>query len=210
AAGRTFLECAEFERARNHLKRGVDIATSLEANRFRPFFEIFLSRIDMIEGTRRPDIAASLQEAAANSRESGVGFVGPWVLSSLALASPEPEVRQAALEEGARLLADGCVGHNYPAFYADAMEVSLQDGDWPALEGYAVALEAYLKPEPLPLCRFHIDRARALADHARAPDDPANRQRLEQLKTTADAARLHLAARAIEGALDGACSDLGA
>ena len=210
AAGRTLLECAEFERARSHLKRGIDIATSLEANRFRPFFEIFLSRIDLIEGTRRTEIAASLQESAAISRESGVGFVGPWVLSSLALASPDPEVKRAALDEGVRLLADGCVGHNYPAFYADAMEVSLHDGDWAALKRYAGALEAYLEPEPLPLCSFHIARARALADHARAPDDPAIRQRLEQLKTTADAARLHLAARAIEGALDGACSDLGA
>ena len=203
-AGRTLLECADFERARSHLRRGVDIATSLQANRFRPFFEIFLSRVDMIDGTRGSEIVDSLQEAAALSRESGVGFVGPWVLSSLALASPEPEVKRAALEEGARLLAEGCVGHNYFAFYADAMEVALQDGDWPALERYARALEAYMESEPLPLCRFHIARARALADHARDPADPAIRQRLEQLKATADAARLHLAARAIEGALDGA------
>ncbi len=128
----------------------------------------------------------------------------------MALASPEPEVKRAALEEGARLLAEGCVGHNYFAFYDDAMEVAMQDGDWPALERYARALEAYTESEPLPLCRFHIARARALADHARDPVDPAIRQRLEQLKATADAARLHLAARAIEGALDGARSVLGA
>ncbi len=203
-AGRTLLECADFERARNHLSRGVDIATSLQANRFRPFFEIFLSRIDMIDGTCGSEIVDSLQEAVALSRESGTGFVGPWVLSSLALASPEPGVKWAALEEGARLLAEGCVGHNYFAFYADAMEVTLQDGDWLAVERYARALEAYIEPEPLPLCRFYIARARALADHAQNPADTAIRQRLEQLKATADAARLHLAGRAIDEALGGA------
>ncbi len=122
----------------------------------------------------------------------------------MALASPEPEVKRAALEEGVRLLAEGCVGHNYFGFYADAMEVALQDRDWPALERYAKALEAYIESEPLPLCRFHIARARALAGHARDPADPAIRHRLERLKATADAARLHLAARAIEGALAGA------
>ncbi|GAG34739.1 unnamed protein product, partial [marine sediment metagenome] len=37
--------------------------------------------------------------------------------------------------------------------------------------------------------------------------DLAIRQRLEKLKATADTARLHLAARAIEGALDGVLSD---
>jgi hypothetical protein len=137
------------------------------------------------------------------SRENGMGFVGPWVLSSLALASPEPEVKQAALEEGAQLLAEGCVGHNYFAFYADAMEVALEGGDWPALEGYAKALETYIESEPLPLSRFHIARARVLANHARDPANPTTRQRLEQLKATADAARLHLAARALGEALAG-------
>ena len=200
-AGRTLLESADFERARSHLKRGVDIAMSLQADRFRPFFEIFLSRVDMIDQAGGPEIVNSLEAAAALSRENGIGFVGPWVLSSLALASPAPEVRRAALEEGERVLADGCVGHNYFAFYADAMEVALQDGDWPALERYARALEAYMEVEPLPICQFHIARARALADHARDPGDSAIRRRLAQLKTTAETARLHLAARAIDGAL---------
>lgn len=201
-AGRTLLECAEFERARDHLERGIDIAASLQANRFRPFFEIFLSRIDILDGQQRDQIASSLEQAVALSRESGVGFVGPWVLSSLALASPNPDVKREALEEGERLLADGCVGHNYFAFYTDAMEVALQTGDWPALEGYAEALEAYMAAEPLPLCRFHIARARTLAAHARSPTDPAIRQRLAELKAMADSSRLHLATQAIEGALE--------
>ena len=204
AAGRTLLEWGNFEGARGHLERGVEIAESLRANRFRPFFEIFLSRVDMNDGVPRPKVAAGLEKAVSLARESGIGFVGPWVMSSLALASPEPKVGREALEEGARLLAEGCVGHNYFAFYADAMEVALRDSDWPALEGHARALESYIEPEPLPLCRFHIARARSLAAHAQTPGDPAVQNSLEQLKATADAAGLRLSAKALGQALDGA------
>jgi len=204
AAGRTLLERADFESARAHLTRGIDIAASLEANRFRPFFDIFLARLDLMEADRRPAVVESLREAVALCRETGIGFVGPWALSTLALASPEGDERAEALAEGERLLADGAVGHNHFAFYADAMEVALEDGDGDEVERHAQSLETFMAAEPLPLSRFHIDRARALADHARDPGGDATRRALRALKTTAEAAQLTLSSRAIDRALESA------
>ena len=137
-------------------------------------------------------------------RETGIGFVGPWALSTLALASTERDERAEALAEGERLLADGAVGHNHFAFYADAMEVALEDGDGDQVERHAQSLETFMAAEPLPLSRFHIDRARALADHARDPGGDATRLALRALKTTAETARLTLSSRAIDRALESA------
>jgi len=201
-AGRTLLECADFEAAGDHLTRGLDIAAALEANRFRPFFDIFRARLDLIETDRRPEIAESLRAAVAVCHETGAGFVGPWVLSTLALASPVRDERTGALAEGERLLADGAVGHNHFAFYADAMEVALEDGDWDGVERYAQSLETFMAAEPLPLSQFHIARARALAGHARDPGAEPARQSLRELKTVAEAARLALSQRAIDRALE--------
>jgi class 3 adenylate cyclase/tetratricopeptide (TPR) repeat protein len=198
AAGRTSLARADLKNSRRHLERGVEIATSLKANRFLPFFRIFSSRIDVLEGGSRTKIVEELQAAAAISQETGPGFVGPWVLSTLALAAADRNLRNQALKDGEKLLLAGCVGHNYFGFYADAMDVARQDADQEAVEYYANALEKYMAEEELPLARFYVDRARALSKFVQNPHDEGALDMLLGLKKIAANAELNSVIHAID------------
>ena len=78
-----------------------------------------------------------MKEAVAISRETGTSFVGPWVLSSVALASVEPNVRLKSLEEAMRrifatlflLALGGCAGMNLAERHtADWRAIGCEDG----------------------------------------------------------------------------------
>jgi tetratricopeptide (TPR) repeat protein len=113
-----------------------------------------------------------LEEALSISRDTGLGLLGPWILGHLARTSADPSKSRRYLEEGDRLIAKGCVAHNYWAFYRDAVDVSLRDRAWGEAERYAAALEALVRPEPWPRCEFIVRRARALAAHGLGSRNP--------------------------------------
>ena len=142
-----------------------------------------------------------LGEALATSRETGMEFFGPVILGALALTTEDPRDRRTALAEAEALLAAGCVSHNYLLFYPDAMEVSLNAGDWDGVERYAAALEAYTRPEPLPWAEFRIARARALAAHGRGERGEAVLRELRRLWDEADRIGWMIALPALERAL---------
>jgi hypothetical protein len=199
------VELGELADAEAHIERGLDLAELLGANRFKPFLMIHLARSRFIQHGPRHEITEMVRQALAISRETGIGFLGPWVLGSLGLVVDDAETSRAALAEGEQLLAGDCVGHNYYAFYPDAMEAAIRCGDWDAHERYAAALEAYSQPEPLPWSDFFVARGRALAAFARGKRDRATLAELERLRNQAGRASLTVAARALESAL----SDLG-
>jgi hypothetical protein len=89
-------------------------------------------------------------------------FIGPWLLSTAALASGDAARSRAALDEGMALLDAGCVGHNYYWFYKHAMEACLDHGDFEGVEAHARRLEAYTASEPTPWSELFIRRARVL------------------------------------------------
>lgn len=68
------------------------------------------------------------------------------------------------MREGQAILDRGCVSHNYFWFYRDAIEVSLSEAAWDAVDAYAQALEDYFKAEPIPWSDFIIARARTLTE----------------------------------------------
>ncbi|MHC4094219.1 MAG: tetratricopeptide repeat protein, partial [Planctomycetota bacterium] len=158
--------------AKEQLERTLALARFLKVGIFEASSLSYLGRIALDEGNR-PQALQLAQEALEICRASGMSFIGAAVLGSLALIAGDPDTRIQALEEGERVLRQGCVGHNYPFFYRDAMEVSLQSGDWEGAERYATALEEYTQPEPLPLTDFLIARGRALAAHGRGLRDQA-------------------------------------
>ena len=200
-AGRVLVELGELADAERHVERGLDLAELLGANRFKPFLMIHLARSQFIQQGPGRDNTEMVRQALAISRETGIGFLGPWVLGTLGLVADDCEESQAALAEGEQLLAGDCVGHNYYAFYPDAMEAAIRCGDWGAVERYAVALEAYSRPEPLPWSDFFVARGRALAAFAQGNRDQATRAELEHLRDQASQASLTVAARALESAL---------
>jgi hypothetical protein len=107
----------------------------------------------------------------------GPRFSGPVVLGALAYTAATPEDRARFLAEGERLLREGCVSHCYFGFLRDAMEASLDAGEWAEADRYAGELEAYVRDEPLPLIDFQVARARALAAAGRGNGDRAALER---------------------------------
>ena len=139
------------------------------------------------------------ESALAKLRELGaMSFIGPWLLSTVARASSESARRREALAEGEELLAKGSVGHNYYRFYRYAMDACAAAGEWSEVRRYAQLLAVYTAEEPAPWSDFFIARAHALADTAEGLD---TRDRLRQLRTDAEAARLRTAIPAMDAAL---------
>jgi tetratricopeptide (TPR) repeat protein len=204
-AGRVLVELGELADAEAHIERGMDLAELLGANRFKPFLMIHLARSRFIQQGPQRDITDLVRRALAISRETGIGFLGPWVLGTLGLVADDAGASRAALAEGEELLAGDCVGHNYYAFYPDAMEAAIRCRDWDALERNAAALEAYSRPEPLPWSDFFAARGRALAAFAQGKRDQPTLAELERLRDQASQASLTVAAKALEASL----SDLG-
>ena len=114
----------------------------------------------------RGERAQALRDARKAVRVFRAGstrFIGPYVYGTLARASEDTAEREVALREGESLLASGCVGHNHYMFYRDAIETSLDTGQWGEAERYAQALEHYASREPWTWSCFYAAYGRALA-----------------------------------------------
>jgi len=189
-AGRTMIELGEFAEAEAHVERGLELAQLLGASRFKPFLLLHLARLRFRQGGSGTELSRLMGEALEISRETGIGFLGPWVLGTLALVESDVAASRSALAEGEKLLAGDCVGHNYFAFYPNAMEVALRSGDWDALERYAAALESYSKAEPLPWTDFFAAWGRTQAALGRGARDGAIVQEVVSLLDDAKRAGL--------------------
>ena len=177
------------------------MAEGLGAARFKPFLEIFLARVARVARGDDPAIEATLIDALEISRQTGLTFVGPWVLSTLALAAARPDARRKYLDQGEAILDDGCVGHNYLAFYPDAIEIALEARDWDAVERYAARLEDYTRQEPLPRTDFFVARGRALAAVGSGRSNEAMLEALARLRDQARRSGIEPALPALEAAL---------
>ena len=200
-AARNLCELGELDEAASHVERGLKIAESLGADRFKPFLTIFLAQIQWAKNGPGKDIDAMMDRTAELSRKTSIGFLGPWIMGTLALVSGEPDRSRKALKDGEEILAGNCVGHNYFAFYRLAMEVCLRLRDWDELNRFADALETYCRPEPLPRTDFYIARGRALARYGRGERDDATKQALRRLHDEAKQVGLMSALPALEQAL---------
>ena len=164
--GMTLFEMGDIAEARRANDAALAIARQLNSKRFQSLFLLSIARSLFLEDMW-PQGIAHMRESLALSRETGMTFIGPAVLSTLALFTDDPEERETALDEGERVLDSGCVGHCHFWFYRDAIDVALALRDWSAVDGYAGALEAYTQSEPLPWTRFVVARGRALAAFGR-------------------------------------------
>jgi tetratricopeptide (TPR) repeat protein len=160
----------EFEAAARHAEAALTLAQQLGARRFETEALAFRGELDRLAG-RRAEALANAEEAVKISRETSIAFLGPFALGALALASDDPTVRHAALEESEQLLRAGAVSHNHLLFPRDAIEAYLEAGDWDGVESSAAELERYTRSEPLPFADFYIARGRALAAFGRGQSD---------------------------------------
>jgi tetratricopeptide (TPR) repeat protein len=180
-----------------------DLMERLGLRRCEPLVIMARCWLDVLD--RQPiDVDAEMRRAYAICQETGVTFAGPWVLGALARLTKNPETRDWALREGQRVLSEQvCVSHNYHYFYRYAIDSLLAARLWAEAERYALELEEYTRPEPLPLCDFFIARARALADFGRGQRGTALIQKLRHLRDEATRMDLQSDLPALEEVLDG-------
>jgi tetratricopeptide (TPR) repeat protein len=186
ASGYILPDLGELEQAEHQCELALALARRLGARRFEASSLRHLARVIASLG-RRAEAVKLLEQAYAISCESGITFSGPWVLGALAVGTEDPGTRRWALAEGEKILARGCVFHNYFWFYRDAIEVALKTADWRAVDRYASALEQFTHAEPVPWTSFFVARGRALAAYARGMRDRATLQQLQRLRAEADA-----------------------
>jgi tetratricopeptide (TPR) repeat protein len=192
--------CGELDELQAQGQAAGALVIKLGAWRFEQSRLNFLAKAALAQG--RPDEALALaRDALERGRNSGLGLEGPRTLGTLARALDDSDARRDALAEGEAIISQGCVGHNQPWFYWDAIDVALDLRSWEEVERYAAALEAHTRPEPLPWCEFHIARGRALAALRGKPPDSEQRRMLEGLRAEASRLDFTTAVASIEQAL---------
>ena len=200
-AARALIEHDDLDAAEPHCERGLELAASLGAKRFEAFLLIFVGRIRFARHGTQAETTAIMREAVETSRQTGIGFVGPWVLSILALVTDDADEATAALREGEELLADGCVSHCHFGFYRTAIDVTLGRGDWAEVERYAAALLDFTRAEAVPSADFFAARARALARAGRGDWNDETLTSLAHVKAETERIGFHAALGAIDKAL---------
>ena len=185
AACTVFSTTGEFARAKVHAERRLILARQLGAKRFEATSLRDLAMIARAEASTA-EAMDLLYRALAIIRETGVNFVGPWILGQLAVTTENPIERQAALTEGEEILRKGAVGHNHLWFFKYAIDASLASEDWDGAERYSAALEDYTRPEPLPWADFFVRYGRAVGAYRRCQPGQETSSKLADLLAEAE------------------------
>ena len=199
-AGWVYLALEDMVQAREEAECALSLARQLGTRRFEPFINESIARIHLHAG-EVDEAGVILDEALIVCRETGLHFIGPWLLGTKALASTSDADCLSALTEGEKLLSGGCVGHNYFRFYQSAMEASLSRARWLDARRFCDALEQYTQAEPAPWSDFYVAWGRALADAGEELHPQRTRVALTALKEQALTSRLLCAIPRIDAAL---------
>ncbi|NRR33500.1 AAA family ATPase [Oxalobacteraceae bacterium] len=162
-AGWALLSLGQAAGARAQVEQGLEVARNIGASRFEPFLNESMVRVLLLEDKPGEAHELALQAWDAVQRNKLHKFIGPWVLSTLALVEPDARARQLALEQGQALLDQGCVAHNSYRYYVSAMESCLIHGQAAAVRALAERFAASVADEPSPWASHHIALARASA-----------------------------------------------
>jgi class 3 adenylate cyclase/tetratricopeptide (TPR) repeat protein len=185
AACNVFRTTGECGRMTMHAERALILARQLGAKRFEA---ISLNDLAMVARAEAGTVEAMdlLYRALAISRETGLSFVGPWILGHLAFTTEDPTERRAALMEGEGILRKGAVSHSHLWFFRYAIDASLDAEDWDGVDSYSAALEDYTRPEPLPWANFFVRYGRAAGRHGRCRPGQETTCKLDDLLAEAE------------------------
>jgi tetratricopeptide (TPR) repeat protein/transcriptional regulator with XRE-family HTH domain len=188
-AGWALLSTGRAAEARHQVEQGLALAEQIGATRFEPFLNESMVRVLLLEGQPGAAHALALRAWETVERQNLHKFIGPWVLSTLALVEPSPRARDAALAGGQALIDQGCVAHNVYRFHVSAIETCLLHGQAEAARALAGRFAARVEEEPFPWASHHIALARHSADWLELPS-PAHQAVLHQSMQAGHAAGL--------------------
>jgi len=189
----------DMDTAKTHTERALALIRGLGARRFEAM-NLNDQAVILNAEERRAEAIDAVLRGMAISRETGLGFVGPWLLAHLAVMVEAPIARRAALTEGEEILRNGAVGHNHLWFYVHAMQACLNHGEWDEATRYAESLQTYTQTERIPWADFFIDWGRALAAYGRDPQNHVICE-LRRLRDEAERIGVRTAIPSIERAL---------
>jgi len=173
--------------AREQITKSLALSRRLGAKRFESEDLIMLAAMDFHDGKVAIAGAMETAEAAlALGRETGMKYLGPSILGVLARITPDAKRRAEALAEAEEILRSGALKHNYTWFYREAIEVSLESGQWSEARRYAEALETSFRHEPTPWSSFLAERGRALAAWGEGGRNAADVAELKRLRGEGD------------------------
>ncbi|TFW27733.1 AAA family ATPase [Massilia horti] len=162
-AGWTLLSTGQAFDARAQVEQGLDLARKIGASRFEPFLNESMVRVLLLEGKHDEAHALALQAWDSVERLKLYKFIGPWVLSTLALVEPDEQTSASMLARGQELLEQGCVAHNLYRFHVSAMENRLLHRQAAQARQLADRFEQLVAQEPCAWASHHIALARSSA-----------------------------------------------
>jgi hypothetical protein len=150
---------------------------------------------------RSAEALSKIRTSIAAARELSFSFGGPRMLGHLSRITKDTKEQDDALAEAEAIIQSGCVGHNQPFFFRDAIEVMLDRGDWNDVSRYADALAAFPPSETLPWSEYYSARARGLTAWEQGARDDEAVATLNRLRDEAQRIGLVSAVPAIDRAL---------
>lgn len=167
-------------RGREPAEHALEMSRALQARRFEAEFLGVLAEVHVGLGDR--DAARALVgPALAIARQTGLGYVGPWLLALAAFLEPDPEVQQRHLAEGESVLAGDAQFYNHFFFRRWAIELGLAKNDFDQVEAHAHALAGLACERPLEICRVFAERGLVWAAYGRGDRSATLRARVRAL-----------------------------
>ena len=200
ASAAMFVELLEGEEALAQANAAIALCESIGARIWMPYELIAKARALWLLGETEA-AGGVAREAGALAATDSPALMGGWVFGGVALVAADRAAADAAIAEGERLMALGCVGHNQLWFYRDAIDACLRFEDWEGAERCADALEAFTADEPFLWSDFFCRRGRALVQWGRGDRSSASHETLSGLANEAHELGFMLAARDIDAAL---------
>lgn len=164
------VELSDWSAAEKYGDHALDLGQKLGSVRFSQEATRTLA-VQMNAMGRSDEALSMIRTTIAEARELGFSFGGPRMLGNLSRITQNTVEQDRALAEAEAIIQSGCVGHNQPFFYRDAIEVMVDRGDWGEVNRYADALAAFPSGETLPWSEFYVARARGIAAWGRGDRD---------------------------------------
>ena len=153
------------------VEQATAIALEASARRYLATNHMLMARCRRAQG-RLAESRVLIEEASEVAKEASAGFLGPAIYAALAGSSKDPAERKRYLEQGQEMMSQYCMAPSRLLFYQDAIEVSLEDGEWDAALQYADSLEESIEAEPIGFAQLIAARGRALVAFNRVGPRP--------------------------------------